>query len=311
MRYDDFDFRRFPPRSVPREAEGGIRAQSRRGRFAENWWACRWIEVLESFDIRARLGRGRSYARKGQVLSIDVAKGMVEARVQGSRPKPYQVTIKVRPLMPSEWKRLAAQLSTQALFAAKLLAGEMPQDIEQAFTAAGLSLFPEKLREISTACSCPDWSNPCKHVAAVYYLLGEAFDRDPFLIFRLRGMDRDEFTAMLGEARRGAETEAEPEPEPLPVDPAEFWGARPLPSDLLGDLNVQRTLAALPRRLGSLQFWRGAQPLLQSLEPAYESASKGGERVVLGEPLNDSPEPTTPAGESGRRTSASRKSLRR
>src|SRR5205809_401054 len=79
-------------------------------------------------------------------------------------------------------------------------AGEMPQDIERAFTGAGLSLFPESGREIATACSCPDWSNPCKHVAAVYYLLGEAFDRDPFLIFRLRGMDRDEFTSVLFES---------------------------------------------------------------------------------------------------------------
>src|SRR5579884_1889718 len=153
---DDFWRDRFPPHSAPREAKGGIRAANKRGRFGESWWARRWIEVLESFDIGARLARGRTYARRGQVLSIEVRKGVVEARVQGSRPEPYLVNIKVRPLMPAEWKRLAAQLSSQAIFVARLLAGEMPQDIETAFHAAGLSLFPEKLIEISTACSCPD-----------------------------------------------------------------------------------------------------------------------------------------------------------
>ena len=283
MRYDDWDgFRRFPP-SRPRDAKGGIRAASKRGRFGESWWARRWIEVLESFDIGSRLGRGRSYARRGQVLSIDISKGMVEAAVQGSRPQPYQVNIKVRPLMPSEWKRLAAELSREAIFAAKLLAGEMPHDIERAFTSAGLSLFPASGREIATACSCPDWSNPCKHVAAVYYLIGEAFDRDPFLIFRLRGMDRDEFTTILCESGAALAAEPRAEPEPLTPDPKEFWAARPLPPDLLAGIGVPKVAAALPRRLGNLQFWRGESPLAEALEPAYEKAARKGEALVLGE----------------------------
>ncbi|HEY1945944.1 MAG TPA: SWIM zinc finger family protein [Bryobacteraceae bacterium] len=287
MRFEDWDrFERFPPPSRPREAKGGIKALSQRGRFGESWWARRWIEVLESFDIGSRSQRGRSYARKGQVLSIDVKKGVVEARVQGSRPEPYQVNVKVRPLLPSEWKKLGAQLSQQALFAAKLLAGEMPQDIEQAFTAAGLSLFPEKSKEISTECSCPDWSNPCKHVAAVYYLLGEAFDSDPFLIFRMRGMDRGEFTAMLaveGAADQVAPQEPAPEAEPLPAKPESFWAAKPLPADLFGDVNLRRAVAALPRRLGNLQFWRGESPLVKALEPSYENASRRGERILSGD----------------------------
>ncbi len=272
MRFDDWDrFGRYPAPSRPRAAKGGIKAASQRGSFGESWWGRRWVQVLESFDIGARLQRGRSYARQGQVLSIDVGKGMVEARVQGSRSTPYQVTIKVRPLMAAEWKRLAAELSRQAIFVARLLAGEIPQDIEKAFSEAGLSLFPEKLKEISTACSCPDWSNPCKHVAAVYYLLGEAFDRDPFLIFRMRGMDRDEFLGMLGQ---GTAAEAAVEAEPLPANPREFWGAKPIPPDLLGAPGGSKTVAALPRRLGALQFWRGELPMLKALEPMYEGAAR-------------------------------------
>jgi uncharacterized Zn finger protein len=121
----------------------------------------------------------------------------VTAEVQGSRPRPYKVRIHVEILSRQETESLAATLSDQVLFAAKLLAGEMPQDIEQAFGAAGLSLFPERHSDLRTECSCPDWSNPCKHVAAVYYLLGEEFDRDPFLLFKLRGIDRDQLLASL------------------------------------------------------------------------------------------------------------------
>jgi uncharacterized Zn finger protein len=282
MRFDGWDgFPRYTA-SKPRAAKGGIKAASQRGKFGESWWAKRWIGVLESFDIGARLQRGRSYARKGQVLSIDVTKGMVEAHVQGSRATPYQVHIKVRPLLPAEWKRLAEQLGTQAIFAAKLLAGEMPRDIEQAFAAAGLSLFPEKSSEMSTGCSCPDWSNPCKHVAAVYYLMGEAFDRDPFLIFRMRGMDREEFARALGE-NRVAEEAPPPEAEPLPAEPATFWAAKPLPPDWPGAALGPKALAALPRRLGNLPFWRGEVALVKALEPIYESASQRAERLLLGE----------------------------
>src|ERR1700730_13618414 len=131
------DWGRFKP-SKPRAAKGGIKAQSKRGKFGESWWAKRWIGVLESFDIGARLGRGRSYARRGQVLSIDIDKGKVEATVQGSRPKPYEITIEVKALSAADWKKLVQELGRQTLFAAKLLAGEMPEDIEQVFQKAGL-----------------------------------------------------------------------------------------------------------------------------------------------------------------------------
>src|SRR5215210_967607 len=216
-RRDDDDFGRYFPPSRPRQAKGGIKAQTKRGEFGTSWWAKRWIAVLEGFNIGARLGRGRSYARGGQVLSIQVEKGQVRAAVQGSRPKPYEIVIQVKTLPAADWKKLAQALSRQALFAAKLLAGEMPQDIEQVFQEAGLSLFPTRLGDLTTKCSCPDWSNPCKHIAAVYYLLGEEFDRDPFLIFTLRGLTRDELLEQLGEIGQPSESEAaEVKEEPLP-----------------------------------------------------------------------------------------------
>ena len=158
-RDDDFDYGYFPP-SQPIRVEGGIQSRSQRGAFAANWWAKRWLAVLESYGIGSRLQRGRSYARSGQVLNIDVQPGLVKARVQGSRPKPYTVKIQVSALPDAEWGRVLDTISGQAIFAAQLLDSEMPQEIETAFEAAGVSLFPAKTRDVLTECSCPDYSNP-------------------------------------------------------------------------------------------------------------------------------------------------------
>ncbi len=270
------------------EAKGGIKAQSKRGAFGESWWAKRWIATLESFNIGARLGRGRSYARSGQVLSIDIDKGVVKSKVQGSYPQPYSITIKVKTLSDADWKRLADALSTQALFAAKLLAGEMPQEIEQVFAGAKLSLFPERRGDLQTNCSCPDSSNPCKHIAAVYYLLGEEFDRDPFLIFKLRGITREEFAKILG-ATGAAKMEIEPveeavalPPEPLATDAAAFWSGGKLPDDFFGEVRLPPVPAALPKRLGNFPFWRGKERFLDAIAPVYAQASPHGLNVFLG-----------------------------
>src|SRR5205814_1228278 len=145
------------------------------------------------------------------------------------------------------------------IFAAKLMAGEMPQDIEQAFKDNKLSLFPEKLRDLETNCSCPDWSNPCKHIAAAYYLLGEEFDRDPFLLFKLRGLSREELIEALsrigGKAGGVVATAAEPAaevtlpPEPLAVEAERFWQGSALPENLFGEVRTPPVNAALPKRL--------------------------------------------------------------
>jgi uncharacterized Zn finger protein len=270
-------------------AQGGIKAQSRQGDFGKSWWAKRWLAVLESFRIGARLARGRTYARSGQVLSIDVGVGEVKARVQGSRPKPYDVTIKVTVLDGPEWDRVLEVLSRQAIFVAKLLAGQMPHDIEAVFTQARLSLFPQKRGDLKTDCSCPDSSNPCKHIAAVYYLLGEEFDRDPFLLFRLRGLEREKLLARLGPATaRSAPAAVEPAApraaagEPLPKEPSAFW-ALPPADDLFGEVAPPPVSMGLVLRLGKFPFWRGERPLAEALEPAYIQAAAMGLSTFLGE----------------------------
>lgn len=304
-RWSDYAF--FPP-SRPREAKGGIRAHSRRGAFGESWWARRWISVLEGFDLGARLRRGRSYARRGQVLDVTVGRGLVEARVQGSRPEPYSVVIRVKTLSSPQWRQAVGALSREARFAAKLLASEMPEDVEKAFERAGLSLFPQSRKDLTTECSCPDWSNPCKHIAAVYYLLGEEFDRDPFLVFKLRGMAREELVGLLGAspspgAARGAEApldrEAPAPLEPLRSDTGAFWAGGELPADPFGDVSVPATDAALVRRLGPFPFWRGTSSLIETLQPVYAQASPRGLDVFLGTASPSTAPPGSSSAEGG------------
>lgn len=289
--WDDYPY--FKP-SVPRVVKGGIKAQSKRGIFGESWWAKRWIAVLESFNIGARLGRGRSYARRGQVLSIEIDKGKVTAKVQGSRPRPYEIKIEIKTLSFANWQRLAKTLSSEATFSAKLLTGEMPPDIEKVFQKSGLSLFPEKLKDLKTDCSCPDWSNPCKHIAAVYYLLGEEFDRDPFLIFKLRGMSREELMGILSTPNKVTTskkarptTVSRPEnKEPLSPEISKFWKGETLPDDFFGEVTISTLPAVLPKRLGSFPFWRGEERFLDVMESIYRQASSLGLNVFLGEKID-------------------------
>jgi uncharacterized Zn finger protein len=265
----------FPPRAKRIDAKGGIKARSKRGAFATSWWGQRWLQVLETLNLGGRLQRARTYARKGQVLNVDIAPGAVRAEVQGSQPKPYRISIGVQTFGEAERKRLSTELAQSPYFLAKLMTGAMPQDIETLFAAARVSLFPARASELHTDCSCPDWSNPCKHIAAVYYLLGEEFDRDPFLIFRLRGLD---LSALLA----GLATVAVDDEVPVAVDeapalalgatpPEGFWeGSRPEVD--LAVSAVGETHAPLLLRLGNLPFWRGEEPLREALEPAYAVA---------------------------------------
>lgn len=272
--------------NAPNEVQGGIKAQSKTGSFGKSWWAKRWIAVLEGFDLGVRLSRGKTYARRGQVSSIDVTKGKVVAAVHGSRARPYAVEISVKALGDATWARVTEALASEVLLAAKLLGGDMPPDIEKVFTDAGSALFPATADDLVTSCTCPDLSNPCKHSAAVYYLLGEEFDRDPFLIFMLRGMTRSELVEQLGGSAGDLASAPAIErrtAEALSADPAAFWNGGGVPDDVCGVVQTPPVGAALIRRLGGFPFWRGREPFVDSLEPLYTRASERALDVLAGE----------------------------
>lgn len=212
---------RFYPPSKPRVAVGGIQARSTRGKIATTWWSTRFIEALEAMGMSSRLSRGRNYARRGQVTSLDLVAGQVTASVQGSRATPYRVRIGISIFGEDRWELIEERLAGDSWFVAQLLSGDMPTDIEALFTDLGLSLFPQR-SELSLDCSCPDWEVPCKHLAAVFYLLAERFDEDPFDVLAWRGRDRE---SLLGRLHASSPKEATDEAVPLSELLAEFWVA--------------------------------------------------------------------------------------
>ncbi len=286
----------YPPyeKTVRRKTSNGIKARSRRGDIGESWWSKRFVAVLESFYMGARLARGRSYARSGQVMDLDVQPGLVTARVQGSRPGPYEVRLGVKTLSARDWKRAEEAMARQAVFMARLLAGEMPREIEEAFATCRLSLFPASTRELDTACSCPDWANPCKHVAATYYILAEQFDDDPFLIFAWRGRTKDQLIERL-RALRGAAGADQPEAlepggvadlagaEPLASCLASFWQAGPALTHVHILPRAAEVPDALLRRLGPAPAEIGGKTVAVRLAPLYRAMTAAAERRAFGE----------------------------
>ncbi|MFN6499312.1 MAG: SWIM zinc finger family protein [Nostoc sp. DedQUE01] len=170
---------------------------------SREWWSQQWLDLLDSYRFKKRLERARNYARQGNVLSIDFQGAKVLARVQGSEVEPYKVSLSLEPFSDEQWGYVIETMSQKAIFAAKLLAGEMPQNIAEVFTANGLSLFPFTLGDVHSKCSCPDKANPCKHIGAVYYQLGDRFSEDPFVLFQLRGRTKEQIISDLRQLRSG------------------------------------------------------------------------------------------------------------
>jgi uncharacterized Zn finger protein len=293
----------WPPASKPIPVEGGVVARSKRGTIGDTWWSRRFIAALESFGIGSRLQRGKRYARAGQVLSLEIVPGQVRASVQGSRAKPYRVFVETEVLTDAEWDEIEDVMASRAVFLARLLSGEMPDEVEEAFVESATTLFPASGDDLVSACSCPDWENPCKHIAAVFYLMAEAFDVDPFLIFAWRGRDKEALLADLRARRRGAGTEPAPEgpgdsaadrtfgwPSLDPVqatltrssDAGSFWGD----GEALSYFEVRPRLAVAAdlalRQLDPVPLGDAAGAI-DELRPLYEVITSGAVTLALGE----------------------------
>ena len=250
------------------------------------WWGKLWIEALErmSPQYAGRLARGKTYARTGRVSELVIATGTVKAKVTGSSPRPYAITLTLPPLDAATWTAAIATLAAKARFAAELLAGEMPKDVDEAFRASGASLFPAKAGELVTTCSCPDHANPCKHVAATHYVLGDAFDRDPFLLFELRGRTREEVLAKA-RAARGAEPAATAEVTPgvrlgtiREADYDAWRGPRPA---LRLSFAAPARHASVVASLGKPGSWREKASPAELLAPIVQSASTQATAIAL------------------------------
>jgi uncharacterized Zn finger protein len=262
---DDPFFWRFR-RTKPKKVKGGIRAQTKK--FGNQWWGVRWLEAIEKFGPAKRVARGRSYARKGQVLELQFEPGLISAVVQGSRDTPYEVEIYLEQL-PAETETIILQaLYTQPIFAATLLTGELHPDVENLFRKQDFPLFPTRSEGRGASCSCPDDRNPCKHIAAVYYLISEELERDPFLLLHLRGIRKEQLTS-----QKNPELFTFQQFEPLPTETHQFWRApRVNEISVLPAEMPKPTRPAILQRLGSFPFWRGEEDFLRTMERIYQAA---------------------------------------
>lgn len=304
----DFEWRRAVKQPPP---EHGIKVK----KAGTTWWGERWIGALEAVlrGDAGRLARGRSYARAGRAHDLVVEHGHVTAQVTGSRPTPYEVRIELAALDEAAWAKALAAMAEKAHFAAELLAGGMPPDIDEAFRAAGASLFPSKRADLVTSCSCPDTGDPCKHVAATHYVLGEALDRDPFLLFELRGKSRNEVLDALRRARGTApsgrartkkkrtgpaatsdtDAHAAPKVRLERVKASDYDRAREKLPALHFSFEEPALHGAMLRQLGAPAAWRSEQSLDAALTPLLRTAAETARRLALSEPPAAATAPAT------------------
>ena len=251
-------------------ASGAITTQlGQQGLGQQPWWVEQWMELIHSYRFKKRLERAWTYAREGNVVSIRFEGRRVHARVQGTDPDPYKVKLWLDVLNDEDWGYVLEALSQKARWSAQLLAGIMPADIERAFAASGKRLFPFKLQEVRSECSCPDKANPCKHISAVYYLMGDRFSEDPFVLFQLRGRTRSQLLGDLAKRRReGVAAPLEHAPHPIHAaiaDPARWWRYdAPLDPDLVVITPAMEGESGLD----------GAGPLPLAEEPRFPEANR-------------------------------------
>jgi uncharacterized Zn finger protein len=270
--------------------------------FSRTWWGKRFIEALEKFTDAGRLGRGRAYANNGKVKEHQIKDGKVTAKVRGSinayfgvtKEPTYTVSIEIKTISAADWSKIIAKLGTKASAISKLLLGEVPDNIEAIFAEMNAHLLPYNRQDFKTKCSCPDSSNPCKHIAGVYYLVAAQLDQDPFLLFELRGISRSKLQEELAKSTLGKALSASLAEGELPIDvkesyytkpqkiavdlpqtPRDFWqGKKRLPQTV--DLGEMPTIPAVVVKKGGdfPAFWSQDQSFLGVMEELYDRVRK-------------------------------------
>ncbi|MFG0306458.1 MAG: hypothetical protein ACF8Q5_09645 [Phycisphaerales bacterium JB040] len=285
-------YRSLPKASAkPRRVRGGVKLKTKEGETPESWITQRINRVIEDAATGEPAREGLEYARAGQTKRIEVEAGEVRAVVQGRMPKAYLVDLSLQPFSSGARDELIRVMSDQALYAAKLLAGEVPPNIEDLFAPLGLKLYPTEPGEIRVSCTCADWSSEkpwCKHAVCTGMLLGERLGDDPFTIFDLRGIGRDELLDRLRDQRAlagqgpGASVvyqahvpgASDTKPAPLEESIDRYW-------EVGAGLDTLETPIARPdashvllRRLGPSPFTEGRFPLMGLLATCYELISE-------------------------------------
>ncbi len=236
-------------------------------KYAKTWWGQRFIEALENFTDSGRLARGRSYSSDNRIKQWLLKDGKVEAKLRGNvnpyfgvyKEPTYRVSVQMTRLSETQWHKIIQQLAQRASFISRLLLNEIPENIETVFRDVGVHLLPNSYKDFKVSCDCPDYAVPCKHIAGVCYRLAGQFDRDPFLLFEMRGLAPEKLLQdlalsplgkVLSDAKSGAAAE---------LGPVESFYTRP-------------RLTEIPDETSLKSFWQGRQPLPKSIEPSQPAA---------------------------------------
>jgi len=257
----------------------------------KSWWAGQWLRAVATIVDPTRLTQGRQCARQGCVQNLEIKPGLITGYVQGSQANPYYVRIAIRPYDQAEWKRVLALLARRALYAARLLNGEMPMDIESVLAQGRLSLFPEP-GELTAECTCTDWSPMCKHAAALCHELSEQLDENPFLLFLMRGRPQHQVLSELRRLRSRPESPSLQTPPPssdssaLPTDPRLFWARDPALREIRIRIAPPKIPLALLRQLGPPPL-PDAEQIVMQLSKVYRLVTEKALRLAYGDEESD------------------------
>lgn len=277
-------------------------------KFSRTWWGDRFIQALEAFTDDNRLKRGRSYARGGKVKSFEIEKNKITAKVRGSvnayfgvyKEPTYNIDIEITPIAKTRWSEVIQRLSSKASIISRLLLNEVPENIEDTFDDLGLHLLPHSSKDFKTNCSCPDYANPCKHIAGVYYLVASQLDNNPWLLFELRGLSKAELQGKLAESPLGKALSSELSVKEIPVEPStsfytklekqslsqmpnarEFWlGTKRLPSNV--DVATGNSVSAiLIKKQGDFpDFWHKDTSFIETMEELYQRVKAKNQNLI-------------------------------
>lgn len=250
--------------------------------FGHTWWGKQWLNALSNIDFSNRLPRGKTYARSGRARNIIIMGNTVNAQVQGSRPKPYKVAIALETLSSLDKQQIIAAITGNPVFLSQLLAREIPPSLHKELQQKYIELFPLSWEDMQASCSCPDWAMPCKHIAAVIYLIANEIDKNPFLIFHLHDLDVMEELEKLGFGTSKSTSEEIPS---IP-DILETLSQEP---DSTPDTNEQKILdfSTLPECRDELLSLLTAKPLFypsgdfkHSLEKELKQKGKDAKKLL-------------------------------
>lgn len=266
--------------------------------FSRTWWGQKFITAIESFTDSARLGRGRSYARGGKILEFAVNKGKIEATIRGSvnpyfgvytEPR-YHTVVEIKAIAKKDWSKIVQSMAKNASFVSKLLLNEVPENIESSFREVNKNLLPRSESDFQTSCSCPDWSNPCKHIAGLCYRFASELDEDPFLIFELRGLTQEQLHQELAKTPLGQALIAGLKTEELTPDPVtsyytrprtkqfnaatslkEFWQGQTITPPPISETRKTNVSGILVKKAGDFpEFWHRDTSFIATMEELYQ-----------------------------------------